>query len=175
MTTCHGHLTSGFPRASANYIFEAWCENVLYIPDEGFEQLAGVVVRIQDFRLGRRCLYRDGFFKAERKINKNSSDEIQKTRRRTSCSRLFKLPVCFCRKSPATRHLADSMVLTMLVERTLKMGEKTNRLWEAAGFKRVKTDVSRRSSVHQNLRVRKRARVSCRPSRAATLTRPPWG
>lgn len=29
------------------------------------------------------------------------------------------LPFCFCWKSPANRHLADSMVLTMFVERTL--------------------------------------------------------
>lgn len=33
-------------------------------------------------------------------------------------------PFCFCWNRPAIRHLADSMVLTMLVERTLKMEEK---------------------------------------------------
>lgn len=33
---------------------------------------------------------------------------------------IYTLPFCFCWKSPATRHLADSMVLTMFVERTLK-------------------------------------------------------
>lgn len=45
------------------------------------------------------------------------------------------LPFCFCWKSPATRHLADSMVLTMLVERTLKMdkngsGKAANPKWK---------------------------------------------
>ena len=35
-------------------------------------------------------------------------------------------PVCCCLKRPATRHLADSMVLTMLVERTLEEPEETS-------------------------------------------------
>lgn len=50
------------------------------------------------------------------------------------------LPFCFCWKSPAMRHLADSMVLTMLVERTLKMEEnkqKKKRSWKGANSKIV--------------------------------------
>lgn len=49
--------------------------------------------------------------------------------------RISSLPFCFCWKSPAIRHLADSMVLTMLVERTLKM--EKNRSWKAANLKIV--------------------------------------
>lgn len=56
---------------------------------------------------------------------KNRLDETQNGINNTHIW-IFTLPFCFCWKSPATRHLADSMVLTMLVERTLKM-EKIGR------------------------------------------------
>lgn len=51
---------------------------------------------------------------------------------------IYTLPFCFCWKSPATRHLADSMVLTMFVERTLRK-RQVKGLRKAAALKTMKT------------------------------------
>lgn len=88
--------------------------------------------------------------------------------------RISSLPFCFCWKSPAIRHLADSMVLTMLVERTLKM--EKNRSWKAANLKIVEHLGSYPlygTRMYQNCAVQKS--VCFRPHDVQLLTRPRLG